>query len=242
MRIQRWKLPSTPRAAAAAAADDAATATAAAAAIELLRSELIDILVAFSTTWDGGMKKRWIVYNIHAMTAEDLELLAQELAAKLNVDRVVVLRALLATVSLRKAGWQEPLASSLSGTHVGIFECARGAGAAGRARTQMQNDLAAFLNEQRNEFTLDKDRAHARPPVSHGDPMCNEISQSFEDQRQMVLATAAPPAAGVERRLSPQERARTQMQNDLAAFLKEQRNEFTLDKDRAQLWRALPPP
>ena len=29
------------------------------------------------------------------------------------------------------------------------------------------------------------------------------------------------------------------MQNDLAAFLNEQRNEFTLDKDRAQLWRAL---
>ena len=60
-----------------------------------------------------------------------MELLAQELAAKLNVDCVVVLRALLATVSLRKAGWQEPLASSLSGTHVGIFDCARGAGAAG---------------------------------------------------------------------------------------------------------------
>ena len=29
------------------------------------------------------------------------------------------------------------------------------------------------------------------------------------------------------------------MQNDLAAFLKEQRRELTLDEDRAQLWRAL---
>ena len=69
--------PPTPRAAAAAAAaNDAATATAAAAAaaaaatttnsgarvptIELLESSLLDILVAFATKWDGGMKKRWI--------------------------------------------------------------------------------------------------------------------------------------------------------------------------------------
>ena len=97
--------PPLPRAA-AAATDDAATATAAAAAatttsgarvltIDLLESSLLDILVAFATKWDGGMKKRWILYNIHAVTAEDLELLAQELAAKLNVDRVVVLRAVV---------------------------------------------------------------------------------------------------------------------------------------------------
>ncbi|KOO53649.1 hypothetical protein Ctob_016583 [Chrysochromulina tobinii] len=91
----------------------------------MLGSAAIDNLVAFATTWDGGMKKRWIVYNIHAMTAKDLELLAQELAPKLEVDRVVVLRALLAMVSLRKAGWQEPSASSLSGTHAGIYDYAR---------------------------------------------------------------------------------------------------------------------
>jgi len=92
---------------------------------EMLGSAAIDNLVAFATTWDGGMKKHWIVYNIHAMTAKDLELLAQELAPKLEVDRVVVLRALLAMVSLRKAGWQEPSASSLSGTHAGMYDYAR---------------------------------------------------------------------------------------------------------------------
>ena len=51
--------------------------------------------------------------------------------------------------------------------------------------------------------------------------------------------TAEAYAEAVERRLSPQERARAQLQNDLAAFLKEQRRELTLKKDRAQLWRAL---
>ena len=47
---------------------------------------MIDNLVAFATTWDGGMKRRWIMYDIHAITAEDLELLAQECAAELKVD------------------------------------------------------------------------------------------------------------------------------------------------------------
>jgi hypothetical protein len=59
---------------------------------EMLGSAAIDNLVAFATTWDGGMKKHWIVYNIHAMTAKDLELLAQELAPKLEVDRNVLIR------------------------------------------------------------------------------------------------------------------------------------------------------
>jgi hypothetical protein len=69
-------LPTTPSADDAATAADAAAAAAAAAAApgggvltnEMLGSAAIDNLVAFATTWDGGMKKRWIVYNIHAMT------------------------------------------------------------------------------------------------------------------------------------------------------------------------------
>ena len=47
---------------------------------------MIDNLVAFATTWDGGMKRRWIMYDIHAITAEDLELLAQERAAELSTE------------------------------------------------------------------------------------------------------------------------------------------------------------
>ena len=47
---------------------------------------MIDNLVAFATTWDGGMERCWIMYDIHAITAEDLELLAQERAAELSTE------------------------------------------------------------------------------------------------------------------------------------------------------------
>jgi hypothetical protein len=65
------------------------------------------------------------VYNIHAIKSADLENLAQQLAAEHEVERTTMLRALLSMVSLRERGWQEPSASSLSGTHAGMPDFTR---------------------------------------------------------------------------------------------------------------------
>ena len=74
-------------------------------------------LYDFRPIYGGGIKRHWIVYNIHAIKANDLDILAQQLAAEHEVEHTTMLRALLAMVSLRERGWQEPSASSLSGTH-----------------------------------------------------------------------------------------------------------------------------
>ena len=80
-------------------------------------SIMIDTFLDYAFIYDGGIKRHWIVYNIHAIKANDLDILAQQLAAEHEVEHTTMLRALLAMVSLRERGWQEPSASSLSGTH-----------------------------------------------------------------------------------------------------------------------------
>ncbi|KOO53648.1 hypothetical protein Ctob_016584 [Chrysochromulina tobinii] len=186
----------------------------------MLGSAAIDNLVAFATTWDGGMKKRWIVYNIHAMTAKDLELLAQELAPKLEVDRVVVLRALLAMVSLRKAGWQEPSASSLSGTHAGMPDFTRLVSFLGAERglildtglfyDQLQPgllteglELAKFLRMELSAPAMGlvhcADRSEAAACLKVGDPrVANELVHSDQLAARAYFHRAKvldPPAA-----------------------------------------------
>ena len=82
-------------------------------------------LYDFRPIYGGGIKRHWIVYNIHAIKANDLDILAQQLAAEHEVEHTTMLRALLAMVSLRERGWQEPSASSLSGTHAGMPDFTR---------------------------------------------------------------------------------------------------------------------
>ena len=116
---------------AASSASAASTTTAAVQTDHLLTNELlktsimIDTFLDYAFVYDGGLKRHWIVYNIHAIKAADLENLAQQLAAEHEVERTTMLRALLATVSLRERGWQEPSASSLSGTHAGMPDFTR---------------------------------------------------------------------------------------------------------------------
>ena len=125
--------PSSPVAAAAQHAPAAAAAAAATVARtdsvltnEMLKTSImIDKFLDYAFIYDGGIKKYWIVYNIHAIKADDLEILAQQLAAEHEVERTTMLRALLAMVSLRERGWQEPSASSLSGTHAGMPDFTR---------------------------------------------------------------------------------------------------------------------
>jgi ubiquitin len=118
-------------ASAAASASAASPTTAAAQTDPVLTNELlktsimIDTLLDYAFIFDGGFKRHWIVYNIHAIKAADLEILAQQLAAEHGVERITMLRALLAMVSLRERGWQEPSASSLSGTHAGMPDYTR---------------------------------------------------------------------------------------------------------------------
>jgi ubiquitin/hemin uptake protein HemP len=118
-------------ASAAASASAASPTTAAAQTDPVLTNELlktsimIDTLLDYAFIFDGGLKRHWIVYNIHAIKATDLEILAQQLAAEHEVEFTTMLRALLAMVSLRERGWQEPSASSLSGTHAGMEDFTR---------------------------------------------------------------------------------------------------------------------
>ncbi len=82
---------------------------------QLKTSIMIDTFLDYANAfiYDSGLKRHWIVYNIASIKAADLEILAQQLAAEHRVERTTMLRALLATVSLRERGWQEPSAAPL---------------------------------------------------------------------------------------------------------------------------------
>ena len=62
-------------------------------------SNMIDTFLDYAFIYDGGIKRHWIVYNIHAIKANDLDILAQQLAAEHEVEHTTMLRALLAMVS-----------------------------------------------------------------------------------------------------------------------------------------------
>ena len=68
----------------------------------------------YAFIYDGGIKKYWIVYNIHAIKADDLDILAQQLAAEHEVERTTMLRALLpSTVLVARTGSSTSCAMSL---------------------------------------------------------------------------------------------------------------------------------
>lgn len=85
---------------------------------EVLKSPVIDILLDLFAVCDLGLKKHWIVYNIQALNAEDLNNLAQELADKHGMERLTMLRALLGMISVRERGWQEPVGDARG--HAGL--------------------------------------------------------------------------------------------------------------------------